>query len=104
MSWNQAGPAGADGKPGISGYEVVKAGSLFTPGSIAAATCPAGKKVLGGGYDTEVNNHVGTRFRGTLAVASFPAGGSANWAADLHARAPRCVTPASAGRRSAGRA
>ncbi len=59
IQWNQqgpegpAGPAGPPGPPGISGYEIVQtecsAGALCSPG--VAATCPAGKRVLGGGYD-----------------------------------------------------
>lgn len=51
ISWNETGPAGA---PGVSGYEVVTA-SIFvsddplTASAQAVASCPAGKRVLGGG-------------------------------------------------------
>lgn len=53
-----AGAAGAAGAPGLSGVEVVtQAGNVITDNSLATssatASCPAGKKVLGGGisYD-----------------------------------------------------
>ena len=47
ISWNQ-GPAGS----GASGYEVVTATSSIIgpePIAIGTATCPAGKKPVGGG-------------------------------------------------------
>jgi hypothetical protein len=67
LSWNQAGQPGADGQDGedgtdgtngtngVSGYEVVTAEttdvSVFTPNRLdLRATCPAGKKFLGGGW------------------------------------------------------
>jgi hypothetical protein len=45
------GPAGEDGAPGISGYEIVRGPVVSGEGGriTAVATCPAGKKVLGGG-------------------------------------------------------
>ena len=49
------GPAGAAGKPGIRGYEVVQNGSSFSTHPATGADCPAGKKVIGGGYNTEVS-------------------------------------------------
>lgn len=41
----------AKGNSGISGYELVERSSAFdaTDGKLVSATCPAGKKVVGGG-------------------------------------------------------
>ena len=55
VTWNQKGQPGA---PGVSGYEVVTATAPGTPSGTgtgegfaeATATCPPGKKVLGGAY------------------------------------------------------
>jgi hypothetical protein len=55
-----AGPAGAAGAvgpvgpPGVSGYQVVTATARITNGTVGevAASCPAGKTVLGGGVST----------------------------------------------------
>lgn len=51
----QQGPAGPAGPPGVSGHEVVVLGGLLTASQISAsftASCPAGKKLLGGGVAT----------------------------------------------------
>ena len=60
LTWNQTGPqgvpgpAGATGPSGLSGYEVInniQNGALQVGGNVdLVATCPTGKKVLGGGY------------------------------------------------------
>jgi hypothetical protein len=66
----QPGPAGATG---ISGYEVVNtAPATLGPGAITAvsASCPAGKKVLGGG---------GTVGHDVRILASRPVGETAWW-------------------------
>jgi len=50
-----AGPAGAQGAPGVSGWEVVVVGGVLLANQISGgveATCPAGKKLLGGGVAT----------------------------------------------------
>jgi hypothetical protein len=51
-----AGPAGTQGEPGVSGYEVVSRVAQFVTNEGVltglAATCPLGKKVLGGGCYT----------------------------------------------------
>jgi len=46
-----AGPAGPQGAPGVSGFEIVNVASALSSDDEKAitATCPAGKKVLGGG-------------------------------------------------------
>lgn len=49
-----AGATGPVGPAGLSGYEIVSVG--FTPGVPATvAACPAGKKVLGGGFSGAPN-------------------------------------------------
>jgi hypothetical protein len=59
VTWNQhgrqgpRGPQGDDGPPGVSQYEEVRSAPLSMgpgEGGHADATCPQGKKVLGGGY------------------------------------------------------
>ena len=57
VTWNEAGPAGPpglDGQDGVSGWQVIEVTQIFS--SWAAnevktinATCPSGKKLLGGG-------------------------------------------------------
>jgi hypothetical protein len=68
VSWSQsgpagpagaAGPAGPKGSSGISGYQVVQHGSSFSSNPGNTAQCPAGKKVLGGGFYTEESGHPG---------------------------------------------
>jgi hypothetical protein len=48
-----AGPTGPEGPAGgLSGYEIVHSFRLVTPGPVShRATCPPGKRVLGGGFD-----------------------------------------------------
>lgn len=51
------GPAGPPGPPGVSGYEIVEVERSITmapgdEGVFVTATCPDGKKVLGGGYSS----------------------------------------------------
>ncbi|MDX6225535.1 MAG: hypothetical protein QOE64_1911 [Frankiales bacterium] len=59
VTWNQQGrqgprgKQGADGLPGVSQYQEVRSAPLSMgplEGGHADATCPQGKKVLGGGY------------------------------------------------------
>jgi hypothetical protein len=51
LAWNQQGPAGPQGSPGISGYELVEAVSANDSSSPKQvfADCPAGKRAIGGG-------------------------------------------------------
>jgi hypothetical protein len=69
LSWNQKGPRGFTGKDGASGmsaYEI-KAGD---PGESSGAslvanstaTCPTGKKVVGGGSSTDATTRIDTNF------------------------------------------
>ena len=48
------GPTGAQGAPGVSGYEADAAtlGPNNTSDKSVTATCPAGKTVAGGGFST----------------------------------------------------
>lgn len=62
VSWGATGPAGPQGpagSPGISGLQIVQYGSGFTYNPAVTVSCPAGKKIIGGGYDTEVAGHPG---------------------------------------------
>ena len=54
------GPPGKDGTPGVSGYETVTAGFTVAFGRRAAgeATCPTGKKPVGGGVLTGNATHM----------------------------------------------
>jgi hypothetical protein len=50
-----AGAPGADGADGVSGWEIVRVeGNAAAPGQVsqARARCPAGKRVVGGGFTT----------------------------------------------------
>ena len=49
------GPPGAPGTPGVSAYEIVSHKESVAAGATAQVhvDCPTGKKVLGGGFNTE---------------------------------------------------
>jgi hypothetical protein len=53
------GPEGPAGAPGVLGYEVVYESRIldFTNDKTAIANCPAGKKVIGGGYKSGLPVH-----------------------------------------------
>ena len=75
LDWNQTGPAGTDG---VSGYERVSETFEFLGGvgvrSSHKADCPAGKAVVGGGYDAPAT--FGTEVR---VVSSYPSAQSRWW-------------------------
>lgn len=53
LTWNQQGVPGPQGpQGGLSGWEVVRVVSEWTPGfqKAVAAVCPSGKRPMGGGY------------------------------------------------------
>lgn len=54
------GPAGPQGPSGVSGYEIVTRQEFLAPGAFANVhvDCPAGKKVLGGGFEIETPDDV----------------------------------------------
>lgn len=51
------GDRGPTGAPGLSGYEIVRASATVNANTNSSlqATCPAGKKVLGGAHGVGVN-------------------------------------------------
>lgn len=72
------GPQGLPGPAGISGLEIVtvESGTLNEAVINLVAACPAGKKVLGGGYSTAGNN------LGITTATNAPYG-SSQWAVQL---------------------
>ncbi len=69
IQWNQtgaqgipgpAGPTGPAGPSGLSGWEQDTHQVFTSPGAVTNVTvmCPAGKKVLGGGFDIETPDDV----------------------------------------------
>jgi len=70
------GPAGPAGANGVSGYQLVNSGitSLPSGGATASAVaiCPAGKKVVGGGWDTDASKDV-------FVVSSTPNASGSAW-------------------------
>ncbi len=56
LDWNIQGPQGS----GVSGYEIVAHQEFLPAGSVADVhvECPAGKKVLGGGFNVETPDDV----------------------------------------------
>lgn len=74
LTWNQQGPAGQDG---VSGYQVVHSTSSYdsVTKKSAIATCPSGKKPVGGGVN--VGMHAGPSYispPGVAVVATQPTG------------------------------
>lgn len=73
------GPGGPQGPAGLSGLQIVNAFSAFNSASykFVFATCPAGKKVVGGGaYVVDVPKEIGI-------VASYPLS-TTTWFASAH--------------------
>jgi hypothetical protein len=68
-----AGPAGANG---VSGYQLVSSAITTLPGggstSFGSAVCPTGKKVVGGGWDTDASTDV-------FVVSSTPNASGSAW-------------------------
>lgn len=94
-SWNQQGPQGlpgADGADGISGWARVE-GEWRTqsPNSIgyASATCPDGKRPLGGGYFTDF--FAGTTDYFLVPIASEPSEDGRTWLVQVVNRTDRAL-------------
>jgi hypothetical protein len=72
------GASGATGSPGASAYEIVQGGPTgsFAPGvSIGtAASCPGGKKALGGGVQAS---------QPLAVIDAYPGSGGSSWIADV---------------------
>jgi hypothetical protein len=68
------GPAGPAGSNGVSGYQIVAHQEFLAPGAFVNVhvDCPAGKKVLGGGFDIETPDDV-------KVFSSEPSDGSGNF-------------------------
>jgi hypothetical protein len=85
LNWNQTGPQGPAGSPGVSGYEIVS--QTDTPADTTrrttTATCPSGKLALGGGVRRSVN---GTSDGGDdfYLKGSYPLADGTGWAADYN--------------------
>ncbi len=83
LDWNVTGPAGMDGKPGLSGYEVVeRTFTDFGNPNVAQerrAFCGS-KRVLGGGYIIDGHDF--------LVVQNRPEGGTSSWVLTLNPFGP----------------
>ncbi len=82
ISWNQAGPSGPAGPAGVSGYArtLVSVGNVTVPPTATVsgvASCPAGKRLLGGGGVANTNGSF-------VLLSSGPAGAAAgqSWLAE----------------------
>ena len=69
----EQGPAGPQGEPGISGYEIVS--THIDSYETGGATCPEGKRVLGGSFAWDYPDPHG-------AVPSAPTPDGTGWTAD----------------------
>jgi hypothetical protein len=56
LNWNQTGPQGPAGAPGMSGYEQVTTVQRYSQQTLAdlTANCPGGKRVVSGGWSIKV--------------------------------------------------
>jgi Collagen triple helix repeat (20 copies) len=81
------GQSGAQGQPGLSGVEVVQAdGATMTAGSsTATASCPAGKKVIGGSVEPQLTT--GTFTAGPFVNVSHPVTTPQGWTGSIEATA-----------------
>jgi hypothetical protein len=80
------GPAGPAGQPGISGLETVYSANVTVPaGSSESAKviCPAGKKVIGGGF-ASANVDISSSY--AVADSDLPAVGDRGWYVSAHNR------------------
>jgi hypothetical protein len=87
-----AGPAGPAGPSGVSGYERVQANFVqfsVAPGDVMhnAVSCPAGKRVLGGGFVLD-----GSPIGYVPAIMSSSATSDATWRIDMKNTTPNFAT------------
>lgn len=88
-----AGPTGASGAPGVSGYEIVSQtfASVFVVNSggqrglseVKTVSCPAGKKAIGGGADLGTNATQNGNQRQMILSASMPTAAGDGWSVQL---------------------
>jgi hypothetical protein len=81
LDWNQSGPpgpTGPSGPAGISGYEIVTTSQQTTDRLLVVqdASCPSGKKVLGGGGRAWLADLQSSGGLGLAVVDGFPVGDS----------------------------
>jgi hypothetical protein len=89
----EKGDKGAAGAPGISGYEVVNqtfkevfienSGSPRGLSEVKTVSCPAGKRVIGGGSDLGTNATQNGQQRSVSVSMSAPNGTGTGWSAQL---------------------
>lgn len=79
VSWGATGPQGPAGPAGISGLQIVQYGSGFAFNPAVTVSCPAGKKVIGGGYDTELAGLPGHKALFPWLTQSLPDGTGQKW-------------------------
>jgi hypothetical protein len=87
------GEKGAAGAPGVSGYEVVSKAfkEVFIPNSggmrglsaVETVSCPAGKRVIGGGSDLGTNATQNGQQRQVTVSLSGPNGSGTGWSVQL---------------------
>lgn len=73
IAWNQSGPAG------ISGLQIVHTDSGFGHQPAVTVSCPSGRKIIGGGYDTEVAGHPGVKMPQAWVNQNLPDGAGNQW-------------------------
>lgn len=89
----EAGPKGAAGANGVSGYEVVNqtfkevfienSGGMRGLSEIKTVSCPAGKRVIGGGTDLGTNATQNGQQRSVTVSLSAPNGAGTAWSVQL---------------------
>ena len=86
LAWNQQGPHGPQGSPGISGYEVAQGLSANDSSSPkqAFAQCPAGKRPIGGGARAFYLTSSGEFSVAELAISGSNPAGPSLWVATAH--------------------
>src|SRR4051812_16321536 len=87
------GDKGATGAPGVSGYEVVNqtfkevfienSGGMRGLSEVKTVSCPAGKRVIGGGTDLGTNAAQNGQQRQVSVSLSGPNGTGSGWSAQL---------------------
>lgn len=89
----EAGPKGATGADGVSGYEVVNqtfkevfienSGGMRGLSEVKSVSCPAGKRVIGGGTNLGTNATQNGQQRSVTVSLSGPNGAGTAWSVQL---------------------